>query len=268
MEIQSTSNILKKKISSNDIVIGARCTTGSSSIIELYGKLGLDFVWIDYEYSGGCPYDSTKLENLARTAEISDINLLLRIPENSPAVIGTVINAGIKTILVPKIETKEDVMSAIRCSYFKYGDLVGFRGSGPVRSSSISKFSGKKYAEYEDLNILVGIMIETKSAVENIEEILDVPNLGFIVIGPSDLSISLGVPFEKNHSEVKKAIRKIEKAASLKKIPLAKTAQISNVNEIEEAKKFGYNMLRLGDEFFAIKKTIGKILQEWNNRNI
>jgi 2-keto-3-deoxy-L-rhamnonate aldolase RhmA len=100
-------------------------------------------------------------------------------------------------------------------------------------------------------------MIEKTTAVDDLDEILDVPELGFIFIGPSDLSVQMGHPTDKHHPEVES---QIEDACLDAGVPLGGIRTRSGA--INEAVERRYQLLRVGGDLDAIKTTIGDRLDE------
>ena len=96
---------LRRRTRRGGTVIGASSETFSPPAIEVFGALGLEDVWLDFEHGEPSPYDSTALEELSRAAESADIELLVRLPAPELPLIRKVLDAGVRTILLPRIET-------------------------------------------------------------------------------------------------------------------------------------------------------------------
>jgi len=102
-------------------------------MVEVYGELGLDFVWLDYEH-GENPYDVSELEHLSRAAAQSGIELLVRVPEASSPLIHRPLDTGIRSILMPRVSTAREVRQAVEASRYAYDGDVGKRGFASSRS--------------------------------------------------------------------------------------------------------------------------------------
>jgi len=248
-----TTNMLRTKLDNNKTILGAEAQIPSPTLIEVYGDLGLDFVWIDFEHTYPSPYDSTTLEELTRTAEAADIELLVRLPGGDPHLVRKVLDAGVQNLLIPRIEDAEEVQEAVKAGYFTYADGAGDRGVAASRSSLWgSDFDD--YCERQDKNVVIGVMIENETAVENLEEILDVPNLGFIFIGPGDLSVSLGNPLEMDSPEVQDLIEYIRETSLEMGIPVGGIVGYENTDQ--HPAELGYQLLRIGDELDATREVL------------
>ncbi|PSP82580.1 aldolase [Halobacteriales archaeon QS_6_64_34] len=256
-----TENGLRRAIEAGETVFGAAAATYSPTVIEILGDIGLDYVWVDLEHGGPSPYDSTALEELTRAAEAGGIELLVRLPKPEPPLVRKVVDAGVRTVLLPRIETAEQLRPAVEAAYFAYDGDVGDRGVGVGRSG---KWAGyvDSFVGGEDSEILVGTMIENQTAVDNIDGILDVPHLGFTFVGPADLSMSLsgGEPLAKNTEALETAIDRTLNACLDAGMPIGRIR--NDVAPAREAIDAGYQIVRIGGDSGAIRTVLGERLAE------
>jgi len=234
-------------------VYGASVATYSPAAVEAFGAVGLDFVWLDFEHGGPSPYDSTVFEDLTRAAEVADVELFVRLPSGEPSLVRKVLDAGVKTILIPRVETATEVREAVAAAKLAIDGEPADRGIGVGRTSTWGHdFSG--YAATEDAETFVGVMIENEIAVENIDEILDVSGLGFAFLGSADLSVSVGRPMEKDHPDVAALVDRAETAISESDVALA---GIHNDPEaVREAVDAGYRIVRMGGDLSAARTVL------------
>lgn len=256
-----TENGLRRALEAGETVLGASAETFSQTMIETYGRIGLDYVWLDFEHGGPSPYDSRILEDLTRAAETADIELLVRIPSPDPPLIRKVLDAGIRTILIPRIETAEQLRRGVEAAYFSYDGDTGDRGVGVGRSGEWAGYVDS-YVAGEDDEILVGTMIENEQAVENIDEILSVPQLGFAFVGPADLSMSMsdGDPSAKNPEQVAAAIDTTLDACLDAGVPIGRIRNDST--EAQTAIDAGYQIVRIGGDVASVAGVLGGRLDE------
>ena len=247
-------NGMRERLESGEAVLGARAETVSPLLIEVYGELGYDFVWLDLEHAGPSPYDSTAFDALVRAAECGDIELLLRVPHADPPLVHKVLDTGVKTLLVPRIESADEVERAVRAARFDFDGEPGDRGFGGGRPTGWGA-DAAEFTDREDREVLIGAMIESRAAVEDIEDILSVPHLGFAFVGANDLSISMGYPRETDHPEVREAIETVEEACRDAGVPLG--APKHDTNAATAALDDGYRVLRVGDEVGAVREVLG-----------
>ena len=246
------SNSFRRTIENDGVVFGARSSTFSPTVVELYGELGIDFVWLDFEHMGPSPHDSTVFEELTRAAEIGGTELFVRLPTGDPALIRKVLDAGVRNVFVPRVDTAEEVREAVEASRFVYDGGPGERGMASGRSRTWG--NADDYIATEDEEVCLGVMIEKTSAVDDLDDILSVPELGFVFIGPSDLSVQMGHPTDKSHPDVVEQIDEIRKACQSAGVP---TGVIANdPASVEEAIDDGHQIIRMGGDLASVQSTL------------
>lgn len=247
----ASNNTIRRNWNEGRPVIGAKAMTMSPAVIEVYGALGFDFAWLDFEQLGGSPLDSTVVDELTRAADAADIEPLVRLPDPDPTIVKKVLAAGVRTILVPHVETATQLRNVVSETRFTYDGDPGGRGATTGRANA---WGARTRPADED--IVVGTMIETKAALEDIDELLSVPELGFAFIGPADLSVALGYPVKKEHPEVREAVATIRDACLAADVPVGCVANDRAAGE--SALKEGYRLLRVGDEISAARAVLGE----------
>lgn len=226
----------------------------SPTMVEVYGEMGFDFVWLDLEHNGGSPYDSDLLERYTRAADVADVDLLVRLPMGEPSLVRKVLDTGVQTILIPQVESRDDIVPAIEAARYSYDGRPGTRGSG-IGRENVWTADVPDDPDAVDERIAVGCMIETEAAVRRISDLLSVPELGFAFIGPADLSISYGHPFERSHPEVRAGIEAAREVCLDADVPLG---GVTDDTEAARARlDEGYRLLRVGDEISAARTVLG-----------
>jgi len=246
-------NPLREALANGETVIGARAVTASPTIVDTYGSLDLDFVWLDTEHTGHSPYDSLSLNQLVRASRAADIEPFLRLSDSDPAMVRNVLDAGIRSILLPRVKTAERTREVLAATKYVYDDGPGERGVG----ASLPNNWGDRTAEYvreSDETILAGVLIETESAVEQIDEILAVPGIDFVFLGPGDLSVSMNYPMETEHPEVRAALARVRKACAEADVPVGGMA--GDVDSLVSEVEAGTQIIRVGDDVPAVRETI------------
>lgn len=226
----------------------------------------LDFIFIDMEHS---PYDLETLQefllgmtNKERILEKGnlqmDVTPLVRIPmngrENLQWLVKQVLDVGAFGIVFPYVETREETENAI--SSMRYPQRRGDAGLEPAGTRGASPgiarwfWGASDYFDRADVwpldprgDLLAVIQIESRKAVENIEEIAAVPGVGAIFIGPSDLSISYGVPGQREHPEVAAGMKKVLAVCKRRNIPCGLTTSADSVEQYLEE---GYSFVTVG----------------------
>lgn len=248
------TNDVRRALESGDPVVGAGASTFAPEMIETYGAIGLDFVWLDFEHDGPSPYDARLLNDLSRAAEAGGIELLTRLPSEDPHLVRRVLDAGVRNVLIPRVTSADQVRAAAEATRFRYDGAPGERGASQSRVTQWGTDT-EGYVEEEDAEVALGVMIEDAAAVDAIDEILDVPALSFVFVGPADLSTSLGHPGEKSHPEVREAVERVERAVADSDVALA---GIANDPETAAAKRErGYDLLRVGADLEVVHGALG-----------
>ncbi len=180
-------NSVKAKWRAGQATIGAWLSLPDPYAAEIMAHQGFDWLCVDMQH-GMIDYPNA----VAMMTAISTTNTipLVRVPWNDPAVIMKVLDAGAYGVVVPLINTRADAESAVAaCRY----PPAGIRSNGANRAVLYAGNQGDYVANANE-QIACIPMIETKQALENLDEILSVPGVDAVYIGPSDLSFALGLP--------------------------------------------------------------------------
>ena len=243
---------------SNQPVINAWLSIPNSFTAEAFGKMGWDSITIDMQH-GQNDYQTSisMLQGLASSNSLP----MARVPWNEPGIIMKMLDLGVMGIICPMINTKEDCEKFLSYCYYP---PIGQRSFGPMRAQLVH---GSNYFNKANENIITFAMIETKQAVENLDEILSIPNLTGVYIGPADMSSSYGLPpkFDVKEDPVFSNIQLIaEKAKKYGKI-----AGIHN-GSTEYAKEMiniGYKFVTILSDFRVLSTHSQNIIDEMKNKS-
>ena len=178
---------------------------GNTSIAEILANAGFDWLVVDLEHS---TISLEQAGELIRTIELSGVSSLVRLTSNNENQIKRVMDAGAQGIVVPMVKSVEDARSAVSAT--RYPPL-GSRGVGLARAQAFGT-SFQEYLSWQsdiDGGPIVVVQIEHIDAVTNLKEILCVEGIDAFIIGPYDLSCSMGIPGEFDHHEFKRTIENI-----------------------------------------------------------
>ncbi|MCX5715527.1 MAG: aldolase/citrate lyase family protein [Candidatus Omnitrophica bacterium] len=190
---------LKEKLNKGEITVGSWITLGHTAIAEIMAKAGFDWLVIDMEHSAICMHEA---QQLIQTIELSGNTPLVRVGVNDPLIIKRVMDAGAHGVIVPMVNSKEDAIRAVEA--VKYPPS-GKRGVGLARAQGYGlDFQG--YKQWVNKNSVVIVQIEHVDAIKNLEDILGVDGIDGSIIGPYDLSASIGYPGEFERKAVKDLI--------------------------------------------------------------
>jgi 4-hydroxy-2-oxoheptanedioate aldolase len=198
------TNKLKKTLGSGGTALGASMGFHSPDTVELLGVLGIDYVLFDMEHE---PYDELSLLHSLRAAEAAGVTTICRVPNDADLIL-RVLDAGAQGIHVPRVNTTDDVEDVVAASrFYPVGDRSFF---ATARSGDYGiGVSEEQFAEHSNSETLVIVQIEEVEAVEHIDELLSVPGIDVMQVGPKDLWQSMGMPADRNEvlAVADKAIR-------------------------------------------------------------
>jgi 2-keto-3-deoxy-L-rhamnonate aldolase RhmA len=198
---------LKKKLIQNETTIGSWITIGSTVVAEIMARSGFDWLVVDMEHSA---ITLDVAQELIRVIDLCGVPPLVRVGHNQPNLIKRVMDAGAHGVIVPMVNTREGAEQAVRS--VKYPPL-GFRGVGLARAQKYGlDFEG--YRNWNQDNSIVIVQVEHIQAVRNLDAILSVPGVDGFIVGPYDLSGSLGIPGQFDHPDLLKALDSIRTTAA------------------------------------------------------
>ncbi|MCI9361162.1 MAG: 2-dehydro-3-deoxyglucarate aldolase [Hungatella sp.] len=234
-------NSMKQGLKEGKSYIGTFAKMTDPSTVEIISLIGFDFFIIDNEHSH---MSKETMENLLRTADISGIIPIVRIRQNNRSMILQSLDAGGLGIMVPETSTRADVEEMINNTYYY---PLGNRGFSPShRAAGYGFMDGTEYARMANENILTAAYCETALALENLDDMLTVPNLDVMWIGPMDLSQALGVIGDNRHQKVLAAVEKI--IDSCKKAHVAVGTIASNAEEAKSLMDRGVQFIGLSSD--------------------
>ena len=178
------TNKLKAAWQANKAVVNGWLAIPNAFSAEMYSKAGWDSVTVDMQHG---VQDYLSCVACFQGMQSSPIVPMVRVPWNEPGIIGKVLDAGAYGVICPMVNTVAEAKALVQ--YSKYPP-AGTRSNGPVRAALYGDPSG--YQKTANEEIILMPMIETKTAIGNIDAILDVPGIDAIYVGPSDLSFSYG----------------------------------------------------------------------------
>ena len=201
---------LKKRLENREQTIGSWITIGNPVVAEIMAQAGFDWLVVDMEHSA---ITLTSAQNLIQVIDLCGIAPLVRVGHNQPNLIKRVMDAGAHGVIVPMVNSKAEAEQAVNS--VKYPP-IGFRGVGLARAQKYGA-EFEAYRKWNQEKSVVIVQVEHIKAVENLEEILDVPGVDGFIVGPYDLSGSLGAPGQFDHPDVIKALQRVKVVSEQKK---------------------------------------------------
>lgn len=226
---------LRTKLAHGGYTIGTWMQIPNTSVAEIMGQAGYDWVAVDMEHGSISVH---QLPDLFRALELGGTLPLVRLAQGHPKDCKQALDAGAGGVVVPMVETAEK-LKAVRdaCCW----PPAGTRGVGFSRANLF----GKNFDSYriEAQSPLLVAMIENIRAVEQLDEILQVKGLDAILIGPYDLSASMGIVAQFNSPDFIAAIDRIRALCDAQKIPCGVHIVSPDLIELKQRLADGYRFL-------------------------
>jgi 2-dehydro-3-deoxyglucarate aldolase len=247
----------KSKLRTNECVFGGWTSLAHPQITEIMSRAGFDFIGIDIEHS---TISQEQSQRIIAASHANGTLCLPRIASHNMETIKRLLDSGADGIIVPMVETTEDVQDIIRwCKY----SPVGKRSFGISRAQGYG-FDFEEYARSWNSVSSIIIQIESIEGVDNIDEILAFDEVDGAMIGPYDLSGSLGIPGQLDNPKLTAAGKKV--IAACRKHNKACGIQLTepDLKTVKASKKAGYTFIVLASDIFLLWKwteNMGKIIE-------
>jgi len=193
-------NKTKAKLKAGTPVFGVISTSDDPQLAELFGLAGFDYYMLDAEHG---LIDPAQAVNVIRACELTGITPMVRIGPKDPKIVLQYLDAGMMGIMMPGLETVEEVQMLVDA--VKYAPL-GKRGLGLSRASSYA--ATPEYVNFSNEETMVIIQFEDDKLLDVFPSLCSVKGLDACMIGPRDLSLNMGFPDGPNHPEVQSVIDK------------------------------------------------------------
>jgi 2-keto-3-deoxy-L-rhamnonate aldolase RhmA len=238
----------REKLAAGVFCLGAGITFSDPTVTEALAD-SVDFFWIDLEHN------PTSLESMTGhllAARAGGTPALVRIPSGEVAWIKRVLDAGAEGIILPQAQSAAEVRAFVSaCRY----PPQGTRGFGPRRPSNYGRFGGRDYLDHANRHLFVVAQVETVSALNQIDEIVEIKGLDSLVVGPYDLSGSMGMPGEVHHPDVKAAIQTVVEKSRAVGLYVGMGMGADRGHALEAA-GLGVNWAQCGNDFEYMIRTV------------
>ena len=194
---------LKLKLKNNELSIGSWITLGHPSIAEIFARAGFDWLVVDLEHS---TITMEAAAELIRVIDLCGVSPLVRLTSNHPDQIKRIMDAGAHGIVVPMVNSAEDASKAVTATRYA---PVGNRGVGLARAQAYGPGFKDYLSWQQESGPIVIVQIEQQAAIDQLDQIFAVPGVDGFIIGPYDLSCSMGMPGEFERPEFVAAMQTI-----------------------------------------------------------
>lgn len=197
---------LKQKLHNQEMTFGSWLTFSNAATAEIMSQAGFEWLVIDMEHA---PFSVSEAAQLVRIINLAGVPSLCRLPSYDPNLIKCILDAGASGIIVPHVTTEEEAKAIVQSVYYP---PRGKRGVGLARAQGYGRAFAEYCAKSQDHTVVIA-MIETAAGVENVDAIAATPGIDGLLIGPYDLSGSLGCIGQLDHESMVHAKEKVLQSA-------------------------------------------------------
>jgi 2-keto-3-deoxy-L-rhamnonate aldolase RhmA len=240
-------NPLRIKLEKGEKIYGTMAQDSRSpSISMIMEQAGCDFMFFDMEHG---PVDLGTVTDMVKVARLTKVVPLVRVPNDEYHLMARVLDAGAMGIMVPRIETKEQVEELIANTHYP---PVGERGcSVPKGHNNFLPQDLWEFTEQSNRETMIILQIERKKAVENIEELITVEGVDAVVLGPNDLCLSMGVREKDSLKALEPEIQTVLDAALKHNVPCG--IHIGNLDWLIEWQKRGMQIITYSNDIVFLR---------------
>jgi 2-keto-3-deoxy-L-rhamnonate aldolase RhmA len=231
------ANDTKRALKAGKTVFGTMIAEVRTPMIaNVLAEVGFDYMFIDTEHG---PYNLAEVHDIVRVARLAGITPLVRVPDPEYFLISRPLDLGAQGIMVPRVETREQVELIVQSAKFP---PVGKRGCSQMKGhSDYHKEPLNDFVRQSNEENMVILQIERERAINNIDDLLSVSGVDVALIGPNDLSISLGIPGEMDHPLLRDSIQKV--VDSCERHGLVSGIHISSLDALQYWMRQGMRMI-------------------------
>ena len=240
---------LKRRLAERELTIGSWISCGDAGVCELMAKAGFEWLVVDMEHTS---LSTAQQAGLIQITELAGCVPLVRVGANDPLLIKRAMDSGAHGVIVPMVNAAEDAERAVRAAYYP---PAGNRGVGLARAQRWGlEFSG--YLERAARETIVIAQIEHIDAVRNLSEIVNTEGIDGFIVGPYDLSGSLGLPGEWDHPTVREALDTVETWMRQSSKPGGFHVVHSDRDELQRRIQTGYRFIAYGDDMVFLAEKL------------
>ena len=247
---------IQKALSSGNRVYGTCIVSPTTRWLDVVPGTGVDFVFIDTEHT---PIGREKLSWMCRAYQGVGLAPIVRVPSTDPIQASKAIDGGATGVIAPYVETAKqarDLVGAVKYRPLKHERLQAILSGEEQIDSEM-----KRYLEKYNHGRLVIVNIESQAALNSLDEILDVEGIDSVLIGPHDLSCSLGLPEQYDHPVFLEAVKTIFKKARAHGVGAGYHSWISVDQQVDWIKA-GANFIIYSTDAYLYGHALKKDLQE------
>ena len=245
---------LKEKMKKREVILGTWITLGHTAIAEILASCPFDWLVIDVEHS---VIELSQVQQMIQVISLSGKTPLVRLSDQNPTLIKRVMDAGSAGVIVPNVKTAQEAQNVV--SAVKY-PVMGTRGVGLARAQGYG-FEFEKYEEWVNDGSIVIVQIEHIEGVRNLRDILAVDGIDGIIIGPYDLSGSIGIPGKLDDPKVEKLVQESIEIALEMNMTAGYHVVQPDIENVKLRIEQGFNFIGYSLDTIMLGKTFNDDLQ-------
>ena len=250
-----SNDSVRKALLERQVTIGTWIQIGHPAIAEILSNIGFDWIAADCEHTD---IDVEGFSAIARGMYGRGSVPMVRVRENDTLAIRQMLDAGAQGVIVPLVSNAEQARAAVAAAKFP---PQGVRGYCFSRMNDWG-MNFDEYAAKANKYIAVVVMIESKEAIEHIDEILAVEGVDGVFVGPYDLSGSYNIPGETSHPLVQTGCRKVLEACKKAGKSAGLHIVIPTADNIKKALDDGFTFIAIGVDTVFLNKAARQSLSK------
>lgn len=252
----ATARGVRARLASGEQLLGTFVQLRDPAGCEILGASGLDLLCIEGEHSG---MGAETVERLVAAARLGAAAVIVRVAGNHQVAIAAALDAGADGVIVPRVSTGPELRAAISAARFP---PIGQRGLGPSRATRYgADIAG--HLRRANNELLLAVQVETRDAVDRLDELLESPDVDLLFVGPGDLACSLGIDDPRSpelRRTVESILTRVHEAGRMSGIFAASPA------DAREWWRAGVNLVLLGSDLAWLSAGIANAVGEARDR--
>lgn len=243
-------NSMRARLKAGETVYGTMIQDGRSpSIGQIMARAGCDFLFFDMEHG---PFELGTVADMIKVTRLEGVTALVRVPSDEYHLLVRPLDAGAQGIMIPRIESRAQVQRIIDCTMYP---PVGSRGcSADKGHNDFAPQDMWQFTEQANAENLIILQIERAAAVEHIDDILSVPGVGAVILGPNDLALSMGERSKDQLGALEQPIQHVLDAAIQHHIPCG--IHINDLNWLIEWQRRGMQIIAYSNDIVFLRQGV------------